>query len=382
MIKVVIAPNAFKHSLDAFSIAQAIGEGLTASGLSLEAVLCPIADGGNGTAKVLSQYFKAHPVEVSVENPLGEVILATYYLTVDQKVAIIELANASGIHLIDEQQRNPMMASTFGTGQLIEHALQSGAEEILIGLGGSATVDAGVGLLQALGVKFLDKNGVSVGMGGETLGYIHSIQGLDNLRRFSKAKISVICDVDNPLVGTKGAAVVFGPQKGADAGMVKLLESHILHFANVVEDTVGKNVRTIKHGGAAGGTAAALFAFLDAKLVDGSGFVLDLMDLKNKVANADIVITAEGRLDEQTVYGKGPSAVARLAKSAGVPVIMLAGEVKTPLHPKVKDCFDAIFAISQGPQSLQVALEMTQESVVTTSCEIGRLIKAVKSLVK
>ena len=367
-MNILIAPNSFRGSLDAFEVADIIGKAFKDVNPNFEIVKIPIADGGDFTGDVLLRNIGGRWETVEVLNPLGELIEARLGIT-DDGVGIVELSEASGTRLIAESALNPMIATTFGTGQLIKAALDFGCKKIIIGLGGSATVDGGVGLLQALGVKFLDKSGNEIGFGGEALQQIETIDesGLDS--RIAETEIIVPCDVHNYLLGEKGAAYVFGPQKGADEKMVEMLDEALTHYSLAVWDIFRRDIVNLKYGGAAGGSAAGLWAFLKARLVLGSRFVLDELNFDKAVEKADLVITAEGRLDDQTIAGKAPFEAAMRAKRFKKPIIAIAGQVPS----SNVEFYHAIFSITNKPMSLQTAMEKSDKLLYATAYQIAKL---------
>jgi glycerate kinase len=367
-MNILIAPNSFRGSLDAFQVADIIGKAFKDVNPNFEIVKIPIADGGDFTGDVLLRNIGGRWETVEVLNPLGELIEARLGITGDG-VGIVELSEASGTRLIAESEYNPMIATTFGTGQLIKAALDAGCKKIIIGLGGSATVDGGVGLLQALGVKFLDKSGNEVAFGGEALSQIETIDNSELDSRIAETEFIVPCDVHNYLLGKKGAAYVFGPQKGATAAMVKTLDDALTHYSLKIWEVYRRDTVNLKHGGAAGGSAAGLWAFLNARLVMGSRFVLDELNFDKAVEKADLIITAEGRLDDQTIAGKAPFEAAMRAKRFKKPIIAIAGQVP----PSNVEFYHAIFSITNKPMSLQTAMEKTDKLLYATAYQIAKL---------
>ncbi|MEW8987725.1 MAG: glycerate kinase, partial [Bacillus sp. (in: firmicutes)] len=326
-MKIVIAPDSFKESLTALEAANAIERGFKSIFPNAVYHKMPMADGGEGTVQSLVDATNGTIEERIVTGPLGNPVKSFFGLMGDGKTAVIEMAAASGLHLVPMEKRNPLVTSTRGTGELISAALDLGVKHIIIGIGGSATNDGGAGMIQALGAKLLDEEGETIGPGGGALSQIATVDlsGLDN--RLKDVHIDVACDVDNPLTGPRGASAIFGPQKGATPEMVKLLDKNLSHFADVIEKALGKSFRDIEGAGAAGGLGASLLAFLNADLKRGIDIVLHAMNFESVVKDADLVITGEGRIDSQTVYGKTPIGVAKAAKKYGVPVIGLAGSI-------------------------------------------------------
>lgn len=370
-LKILIAPNAFKNSLDAVQSAEAICRGFQHSKLSAECILQPIADGGDGMLTVMLSQEGGEIQRAKVKDPLGREVEANFGLINDGKTAVIEMAEASGIRLMQSKELNPMKASSFGTGQLIKAALDARVEEIVIGLGGSATVDLGLGMAQALGVKMFDEKGKPIPAGGEGVQALQSIDMEEVDPRLQQVRIIVTCDVTNKLLE---APSVFGPQKGADEAMVKTLEQHFKRVAELVEKELGKDIMEPERTGAAGGLGAALLGFFNAELVDGTDYLLSRTGFHKALKAADLVITAEGALDKQTQAGKGPFYVASQAKSQHKPVIMLAGSLPKDFRPEDYEVYDVILPIGARPQSLEEALTFTEENLERTAYQIGKML--------
>ncbi|MDF9796140.1 glycerate kinase [Catalinimonas alkaloidigena] len=370
-MKVLIAPNAFKNSLDAVKSAEAIAKGLNNSKLEVECLQQPIADGGDGMLTVMLSQEGGEIRQAEVDDPLGRKVVASFGLIHDGKTAVIEMAEASGIRLLKQEELNPMKTSSVGTGQLMKAALDAGVKEIVIGLGGSATVDLGLGMAQALGVKMYDASGNSIPEGGAGVQALHEVdlKGVDS--RLAGVKIVVTCDVTNKLLE---APSVFGPQKGADESMVKTLEEQFERVAYLLEKQIGRNFMFAESTGAAGGLGAALYGFFDAELVDGTNYLLSRTGFHQDLKNADLVITAEGALDKQTQAGKGPYYVASQAKTYKKPVIMLAGSLPKNYRSKDYEVYDAVFPIGPRPQLLDEALAHTAENLERTACQLGNLL--------
>ncbi|MEM6844366.1 MAG: glycerate kinase [Bacteroidota bacterium] len=370
-MKVLIAPNAFKGSLDAVAAAEAIQRGLEMSHLKPTCLPQPIADGGDGMLEVMLAQTDSQKLYATVEDPLGRPVKAAYGLIQDGKVAVIEMAEASGLRLLSSNERDPRKTSTFGTGQLILEALAQGVEEIVLGVGGSATVDGGLGIVQALGAKLTDKKGNKIPRGADGLAVLQNIDasGLDE--RLPHCIITVPCDVTNTLVG---AAEVFGPQKGASPELVAEIERYFLNYSNLVKEHLEKDIAHLPRGGAAGGVAAALYAFLNAKLVNGTEFLLSKSGFHTALHQADLLITTEGALDRQTQEGKGPFYVAQQAKAQGKSVIMLVGSVPQDYSPQDYSDYDAILPIGPRPQPLEEALMHTAQNLERTAYQIGNML--------
>ena len=326
-LTIAIAPNAFKGTLTALQAAQCIQRGLKSAIPHLRTVLVPVADGGDGTVLAITQATGGRLLRSRVQNPVGRPVSATWGLTGDRQTAIIEMATASGLVLIKPAERNPLHTCTFGTGQLIRNALEIGARRILIGIGGSATNDGGTGMARALGAHFLDKKGRELPPGGGGLTELERIDlsGMDP--RLKSTHLEVACDVTNPLTGPRGAAAVYGPQKGATPAMVRHLDAGLRRLAAVLRRDHHLDVEKIPGSGAAGGMGAGLMAFAGGQLRPGIDIVLDAVDLRAKIKDADLVITGEGRLDAQTAHGKAPAGVAAAAHSLGIPAIAICGSL-------------------------------------------------------
>jgi len=376
-MKILIAPNAFKNSLSAGEVALFIKEGLSGSGLNATYDCFPIADGGDGTAALIISKCNGQVVKANVQDPLGREIQSSVGLINEGKTAIIEMADTSGIRLLKRDELNPMIASSYGTGELIKKALDLGVNEIFLGMGGSATVDGGTGILRALGVRFLDENENPIKFlpyGWASLSSV-DLSGLD--KRILKCKLNILCDVDNQLLGKNGAAEVFGPQKGANQEQVKELEAFLFHFARITLELTGSNMAEMEYSGTAGGAAAGLGAFLNARLVSGIEYFLALTKFEEALKNSDFLITGEGALDQQTLQGKGPIGVARLANQLGIPVIALAGKVSLTDLPELRKYFKVILAIGNQPMGLTDALKLTGENLSRTAREVGHLLKII-----
>jgi glycerate 2-kinase len=362
-MKIIIAPDSFKESLSSIEVARQIEAGFREIFPDAEIFKLPVADGGEGTVEALVAATGGEIRKVHVSGPLGTQVEAFYGVCGNGRTAVIEMAAASGLALVPTDRRNPFLTSSFGTGQLIRRVLDDGLRHLIIGIGGSATNDAGAGMLQALGVRLLDGQGQDLPAGGGALSRLTKIDisGLDT--RLSDCIVEVACDVDNPLTGKRGASAVFGPQKGATPAMVAELDANLANFARRVERDLGRSIDTAPGAGAAGGMGGALMAFLEARLRPGIEIVLDAVDLKTLMRDADLVITGEGRIDGQSVFGKTPVGVARIARQQGVPVIALAGSLG-PDAEDVLDCgIQALFSVVHGPCSLEEALATAAQNV-------------------
>lgn len=369
-MKILIASGAFKQSLTAAEACAAIARGLMESGLEADFEQLPIADGGNGT---LDAFLAAGGERVSLPalDPLQRQVTVEYGLIDGGKTAVIEMALASGLELLAPDELDPLRATTFGTGQLMADALERGVKRIIIGLGGSATVDGGMGCLQALGVSVLDSAGQPVSAGGAGLADIATIDPGSLSERWKDADIIIASDVENPTLGDTGAARVFGPQKGADAAMVELLERNLAHCFTVVNAQCGVDVRHVKGGGAAGAFAAGLMAFLNCELVSGIKLVLEKNRFKERLAGASLVITGEGQIDAQTLEGKGPLGVAKLAAAHGVPTVALVGGLNIDDALLHQAGVAAAFSIVDKPMPLQAALADADDLLRRAALRLG-----------
>jgi len=356
-MKIVLAPNAFKGCLTGSEATAAMAEGVARVVPDSEIVQVPVADGGDGLVDVAADALGGEIRTVTVTGPLGESREAAFCYVPQMKFAAVEMALASGVTLLDADWRNPDRTTTLGTGELIAAALDLGVERIGVGIGGSATNDGGIGMATALGVRFLDARGVPVEPIGGALARIRHIDmsGLDP--RVANVQIEAVCDVENPLCGPTGAAHIFGPQKGATPDQVKALDAGLGNLADVIAADLGQEVRDLPGAGAAGGLGAGLKAFLGAELRRGVDMVLDLVGLEAKLAGADLVITGEGQIDFQTVFGKAPAGVGAAAKAKGIPCVAIAGSVGADLGELHDVGIDAVFALASGPMSLDQSME-------------------------
>ena len=324
-MKIVVAPNSFKGSLSAAQAAAAIARGVREAAPDAEVIEIPVADGGEGTVDALVSAREGTYQEVEVEGPLGDPVRATYGLIEGGRTGVVELASASGLTLIPVERRDPRRASTFGFGQLLEAVRRQGVTSIIAGIGGSATNDGGAGMAQALAYRLVDAAGHDLARGGAALAHLERIDRSRFDQGWRSVRVRVACDVTNPLTGPQGATYIYGPQKGAGAHAVRELDQALAHLAVVIERDLGKEVAEIPGAGAAGGAGAGLVAFLDARLVKGAPLVVGASGFDEALLGARLVITGEGRVDGQTEFGKAPGEVARRAKSAGIPTLLLAG---------------------------------------------------------
>ncbi|WP_409296295.1 glycerate kinase [Peribacillus sp. SCS-26] len=377
-MKIVIAPDSFKESLTALEAVHAIETGFKSIFPDAEYCRLPMADGGEGTVQSLVDATGGRIEDRTVTGPLGKPVKAFFGLSGDGQTAVIEMAAASGLHLVPPAERNPLVTTTRGTGELIAAALDTGVKHIIIGIGGSATNDGGAGMIQALGGRLLDALGKEIGPGGGTLRELATIDlsGLDV--RLQDVRIEAACDVDNPLTGRSGASAVFGPQKGASPEMVELLDQNLTHFADIAEKALGRSFRNSEGAGAAGGLGAGLLAFLHAELKRGVQIVLEAVRFEEAVKDADFVITGEGRIDSQTIHGKTPIGVAKAAKKYGVPVIAVAGSLSRDSEVVLEHGIDALFTIVPGITTLTDAFEHAGEYMERTARSIAAAMKIAK----
>ena len=360
-MKILIAPDSFKGSLSAIQAAESIASGVRRAIPDAELMLIPLADGGEGTVEALVRATNGRILRTPATDPLGNGIDSFFGVLGDGETAVVEMAAASGLPLVPEDRRNPMLTTTFGTGELIRAALDAGCEKLILGVGGSATNDGGIGAIQALGGSFKDVSGEEVGFGGGELARIRSIDlsGLDP--RIRETEIVVACDVDNPLTGDRGASAVFGPQKGATPEMIAELDAGLRNLAEVIRRDLGTDVENVPGAGAAGGLGAAVVAFLGAELRPGIEIVMEATHFADHLKDADLVITGEGKIDAQTLRGKTIMGVLRTAKSAGVPVLALAGAVEPEGYGLLDHGAIAVVPIVSEPMPLDEALSRAGE---------------------
>ena len=360
-MKVLIAIDSLKGSLSSVEAGNAIKEGVLKACPDAEVVVKPLADGGEGTIEALVEGMKGTKYEIEVQGPLGAKVLASYGIiegdNSSQKTAIIEMAQAAGITLISAEDRNPLYTTTYGVGEILKDAIHRGCRNFIVGIGGSATNDAGIGMMQALGYKFYDAEDNLLGLGGQILDKIHRIDETEALKELSECGFKIACDVDNPLYGKNGASYIYGPQKGATEEIVKILDNGLINLSKVVKNKYGRSDENTPGAGAAGGLGYGFLIFLDGKLESGIDIILKEIGLEEEVKNADVVITGEGRLDGQTTRGKAPVGVAKVAKKYSKKVIALAGSLSNDAY-KVNECgIDAVFSIVNEPMSLEKAMQ-------------------------
>ncbi|EMH0682374.1 glycerate kinase [Klebsiella aerogenes] len=374
-MKIVIAPDSYKESLSALDVATAIETGFREIYPHAEYVKVPVADGGEGTVEAMVAATQGHIVQVSVTGPLGEPVNAFYGLSGDMRCAYIEMAAASGLESVPPTRRNPLLTTSWGTGELIRHALDAGVSQIIIGIGGSATNDGGAGMAQALGAKLLSAGQQQIAPGGGALETLARIDLSELDPRLADCRIDVACDVTNPLTGPQGASAVFGPQKGATAAMIEHLDRGLQHFAQIIDRDLDIDVLSLEGGGAAGGMGAALYAFCGANLRPGIEIVTDALGLADLVADADLVITGEGRIDSQTIHGKVPVGVAKVAKRFNVPVIGIAGSLTADVGVVHQHGLDAVFSVLYSVCTLDEALANAAANVRMTARNVAAVLQ-------
>lgn len=370
-MKILVAPDSFKGSLSSKEVLKAISEGIRRA-IDAEIVGLPIADGGEGTVDALITSLGGKIIDVDVLGPLGNVVKG-YFGVLNDGTAVIEMAASSGLNLVPNDMRNPLITTTYGVGQLIKKALDAGCRKFIIGLGGSATNDGGAGMIQALGVKLLDEDGKDIPYGG---GNLHKLKKVDISsidKRVYESSFIVASDVTNPLCGEYGASAVYGPQKGATPEMVEILDRNLKHYSSVIKETLGKDFSDVPGAGAAGGLGFSLMAFLNAKIRSGIDIVMEASNIDEKVKSCDIVITGEGNSDFQTAYGKAPAGIARIAKKYGKPVVILSGG----LGKNYKDLYDvgvtSMFSIVDRPMTLQEAMINAKKLIADRTEDIIRI---------
>jgi glycerate kinase len=356
-MRIVAAPNSFKGCMSSVEAAQAIKTGILAACPDCEVVCVPVSDGGDGLVDVMAQALSGSIMNCNVRGPLMEQMESRYCFVDNKDLAVIEMALASGLALVPEKLHDPTKTTSYGTGELIKAALDKGAAHIVVGLGGSATCDGGIGMASALGYRFLDKKGSELFPKGSSLVQIHSIDSSAVDKRLDKTVFEAVCDVRNPLIGPNGASYVYAPQKGATEEQVEFLDKGLEHLAFVIGKETGVNIQKIPGAGAAGGLGGGMYAFLNAKLRKGIDLVMDIVNLKEKIQGADLVITGEGQIDYQTKYDKAPAGVARVAAEEGIPCIAVCGNVGERIDELYEYGLDAFFTICKGPQSLESSME-------------------------
>ena len=376
-MKIILAPDSFKGSLTSMEVAEAMESGINRVLPGAECIKIPMADGGEGTVQSLLDAVGGELIGCTVKGPAGRSVNAGYGMLADKRTAVIEMAAASGLSLVNGRSRNPLKTTSYGTGELICDALDRGAEKIILGIGGSATNDAGVGMAQALGVVFRTREGRIIRQTGAG-GMLHKIESVDlggRHPKLNRARILVACDVDNPLSGKNGAAHVFAPQKGADAAMVKVLDENLKHLARVIKRELGIDVDKVPGAGAAGGLGAGLLVFAGARLESGIDIISKATSIEAHLQSADLVITGEGRVDFQTAFGKTPAGIARLAGEYGVPVVAIGGGLADDAGEAYRHGIHGLEAAIARDMPLDEALANSREYIANAAERAIRLIK-------
>lgn len=379
MVKIVIAPDSFKGSISAVEAARAIEKGIQNYLPHAETVLVPVADGGEGTMDSLVAATCGKKVGVTVKGPLGTPVDAEYGVLGDGNTCVIEMASASGLGLVPEDRRNPMVTTTYGTGQLIKQALDDGHRSFILAIGGTATNDGGIGMLQALGMRLLDSSGEEVGFGGKELDRIAVIDDSRWDERIAGSTFLIAADVRNPLLGPDGAAHVFGPQKGATPEMIDILDRKMGHWADLVQNATGIRLHDMPGAGAAGGTSGTFQAFFPGTMRRGIDIVIEYTRLREHLVGAGAVFTGEGRIDFQTASGKTPMGVAQEAQKLGIPVFVLAGSIGRGSETLHQYGIQSIHSIINAPMSLQEAIERAPELLAQTAEQVLRTFKCINS---
>ncbi len=380
MKKIIIAIDSFKGCLSSLEAGQAASEGVRSIYPACEVIVTPIADGGEGILNVLTSATGGKYITVYAHDPLMNLIEAKYGISGDKKTALIEMAAISGLPLVPENKRNPMQTTTFGTGELIRDALEKGCRDFIIGIGGSATNDAGLGMLQALGYRFIDQQGSELGQGGKMMKDVADIDFSNVHPALKESRFTVACDVNNPFYGAEGAAHIFARQKGADDQMIDELDKGMRSLSEIIKKVTGKDISNYPGAGAAGGMGGGLFAFLNATLKPGIKLILDTLDFQNKIQGADLIITGEGRVDRQTAMGKVPFGILEEAKKQNIPVIVIAGGIED-VEEMNNAGFCGVFSIVPGPVSLEKAMQSdyATKNIARLVSQVCRTIKTIKT---
>ncbi len=371
-MKILIATDSFKDALPAIKVCEAIARGIKNAAPDIETILFPLGDGGEGTAEVLTFHAQGQMIDLQVHDPLFRPIKAAYGISADGKIAFIEMAEAAGLQLLKPSERNPLQTSTFGVGEMIAHAIQNGVSKVLLCIGGSATNDAGIGMAGALGYQFLDNEGAVMAKENLIGKSLHKLERLIPPPAQAAIETVVLCDVDNPLFGEKGAALVYARQKGADETAIAQLDKGLQHVARILQNHFGKDFSALSGAGAAGGLGAGAMAFLNAQLRPGIDTVLDITDFEKKLSGVDLIITGEGRIDVQTLHGKLISGLVKRAK--GIPVIALCGALLATPEELKQIGLQAAFSILNRPMNLEEALQQTTNLLEHTAQQVCRLL--------
>ncbi|HFL3598263.1 TPA: glycerate kinase [Clostridioides difficile] len=379
-MKILISIDSLKGSLSSIEAGNAIKKGILKVKEDAQVKILPLADGGEGTVDALVQGMNGKKETIEVTGPIAKKVDATYGLLKNTSTAIIEIAQASGLTLVPTELRNPLYTTTYGVGEIIKEAINKGYRNFIVGIGGSATNDAGIGMLQALGFEFYDKNNKLVGLGGKVLNEIRHIKIENRLKELDECKFKIACDVNNPLFGKNGAAYIYGSQKGATSEIIEELDNGLRNFSKVVKNYLSKDVANVEGAGAAGGLGFAFLAFLNSKLESGIKIILEEIKLEEELKDADFVITGEGRLDNQTAMCKAPIGVAKLAKKYGVKVIGLAGATTVDAVKCNEEGIDAYFSIVNRAMTIEEAMDKAtaSENMTATTTQIFNLITSIQ----
>jgi len=374
-MNILIAPDSFKETLEAKEVANSIEKSLQKVFPNANIEKVPLADGGEGTVKTLVDSNNGELIKKRAQDPLGRTICSYYGVINNGKTAIIEMATASGLELLTEEEKNPLITSTYGFGELINHALQRGVKEFILGLGGSATNDAGVGMLQALGAKFYNKQNQEISKNAKEIDQITRMDISNLEKKFKDITINVACDVTNPLCGENGASYIFGKQKGADEKMIKQLDSKLANFAKLCEKTFNKTTKNIEGTGAAGGVGFALVTFLNANLQSGIELIMNSVKIEEKIQKADLIITGEGKMDKQSIQGKTPIGVAKLSKKYDKKVIAIAGCVDEGYEIVLEHGIDAVFDCTPISNDFKAIKRDAKKNLELTSLNVATCLK-------
>lgn len=378
-MKIVIAPDSFKECLSAREVSGNIAIGIRKMEPNAEIIEVPISDGGEGVLDTLLDGAGGKRIPVSVMDPLMRPMMAQYGILEDERTAVIEMARASGLELLRESEKNPLITSTFGTGQLIKDALNKGCNKIIIGIGGSATNDGGAGMVRALGAKFLDEKGEAIPEGGGSLGRLKTIDLTNFDHRVQNCEVIVACDVSNPLTGAYGASMVYGGQKGGSKRDLQILDNNLAHYANCIKTILGIDIDQVPGAGAAGGSGAGLMAFLKGTLVNGIELILNTLKIEEHIKGAHLVFTGEGKIDVQTLHGKTISGIAAMAKKHKVPVIVITGKIGEGIDEIYNLGVHSVFSIVNRPMELKEAMDSAPELIQDCAKNIMAAVMSFKS---
>ena len=372
--KILISPQEFKESLTGLEVAKAMNKGIHNFDNNIETILAPVADGGDGTLQTMVDVTGGQIIKETVKDPLGRDIVSEWGKLGDDNSAVIEMAKASGLALLSDEEKSATLTTTYGTGQLFKLALDKGVNNFIVGIGGSATNDGGAGFISALGAKLLDENNNIIEPCGQNLNKVKYIDMSNFDNRIDDVSVKVACDVTNPLCGNDGASAIFGPQKGASPEDVEVLDKNLLHWADLLKNQIGKDILNVPGSGAAGGLGAGLMAFVNAELSVGANIVLEALEYDKKLSGVDLVIVGEGSTDKSTQFNKSPVAVAMRAKEKGIPVICLSGSIGKGYTESRDLGITSFFSIVSGPTELKYAIDNAYDLIAKSTEEIMRTI--------